>query len=201
MELLLIRHALPLRVDAADAGPADPGLAPQGWEQARALADWLKAEELHGIIAGPSRRARETAQPLAVSLGLEPVVDGALAEFDAAAASYVPLEELRALGDDRWQAVVRGDFYTPDVDPVAFRERIVARLEEIVAAHPGQRLAVFTNAGIICAYTGHVLHQPPSPPLWFGPGYTSISRVGAARDGRRGIISLNETAHIRDLRG
>ena len=68
-----------------------------------------------------------------------------------------------------------------------------------MAAHPGKRLAVFTNTGVICAYTGHVLDQ--QPPLWFGLGYASITRVGAARDGRRGVISLNETGHVRDLLG
>ena len=125
------------------------------------------------------------------------MVDHDLAEFDVDATSYVPFEELRALGDERWQAIARGEFHTPDVDPVAFRRRIVSRIEEIVAAHPGQRLVVFSNAGVICAYTGHILNQ--TPPLWFGPGYASITRVGAARDGRRGVISLNETAHVRAL--
>ena len=35
--------------------------------------------------------------------------------------------------------------------------------------------------------------------LWFAPAYASLSRIGAARDGRRGVISLNETGHVRDL--
>ncbi len=75
----------------------------------------------------------------------------------------------------------------------------MGRIEEIVAAHPGQRLVVFTNAGVVNAYVGHILAQ--EPPLWFGPAYASITGVGAARDGRRGVISLNETGHVRDLLG
>jgi hypothetical protein len=35
--------------------------------------------------------------------------------------------------------------------------------------------------------------------MWFAPDYASVSRIGAARDGRRGVISLNETTHVRDL--
>jgi broad specificity phosphatase PhoE len=198
MELVFVRHALPVRLEQTE-GPADPPLAPAGRKQAEAVAEWLCGEELHAVIASPSRRAQETAAPLAAALGVEPVVDGDLAEFDAEASSYVPMEELRELGDERWQAIARGDFHTPGVDPVAFRRRIVTRIEEIVAGHPGQRLAVFTNAGIINAYVGHVLAQ--EPPLWFGPAYASITRVGAARDGRRGVISLNETGHVRHLLG
>jgi len=36
-------------------------------------------------------------------------------------------------------------------------------------------------------------------PLWFAPAYASVTRIGAARSGRRGIVSLNETGHVRDL--
>ena len=32
--------------------------------------------------------------------------------------------------------------------------------------------------------------------LWFEPGYTSISRVAAARTGERSLVTLNETAHL-----
>lgn len=196
MELVFIRHGLPLRVERPE-GPADPPLAPAGWEQARRVAEFLAEEKVDGLVASPSRRARETAAPLAERLGVDPVVDAGLAEYDQGTASYVPVEELRKLGDERWRALARGELPLPEVDPVAFRHRIVDAVEAIVRSHPSQRLAVFTHAGVINAYTGHILAQ--EPPLWFAPAYTSISRVGAARDGRRGVISLNETGHVRDL--
>ena len=42
MELILIRHGLPVRVDNSDTGEeADPSLSPLGERQAQALADWL----------------------------------------------------------------------------------------------------------------------------------------------------------------
>lgn len=197
MELVLVRHALPLRVESAE-GPADPPLAPRGWAQAGRLAEHLRHERLHGIVCGPSRRARETAAPLAEALGLDPVVEADLAEFDRGATSYVPFEELRDLRDERWEALIRGEYPT-GIDPVAFRERIVSGIEVIVAAHPGERIVVSTNTGVINAYVGSILGQ--TRPLWFAPAYASISRVAAARDGRRGVLSLNETGHVRDLLG
>ena len=33
-------------------------------------------------------------------------------------------------------------------------------------------------------------------PLWFDPGYTSISRMAAARTGVRSVVSLNERSHL-----
>ena len=56
---------------------------------------------------------------------------------------------------------------------------------------------LFSHAGAINAATGAVLGQERT--IWFAPDYCSISRIAAARDGRRGIVSLNETGHVRDL--
>ena len=196
MEIVLVRHALPLRADAApDGSPADPGLADLGQLQAERVVQALAGQQVTALFTSPARRARETAGPLAQALGLPvSVVDG-LAEFDSADPTYVPVEELRAAGDPRWAALVRGDLYSHGVDPVAFRDRVVEAVESVVS--PGGRAVLFSHSGSINAYAGHVLGQ--GKPLWFAPSYCSMTRIGAARDGRRGVISLNETGHVRDL--
>ena len=198
MELVLVRHALPVRIDATpDGAPADPGLAPRGHEQARRLVEALAHDHVDALYTSPSRRARETAAPLEQALGRTAEVEAGLAEFDSGDSSYVPVEELRAAGDPRWTALVHGDLYSVDVDPVAFRARVVEAVERIAARHPGGRVVLLSHAGAINAATGAVLGQERT--IWFAPDYCSISRVAAARDGRRGILSLNETGHVRDL--
>lgn len=198
MELVLVRHALPVRIDATpDGAPADPELAPRGHKQAQRLVDALALDEVDALYTSPSRRARETAAPLERALGRAAVVEDGLAEFDTADSSYVPVEELKAAGDPRWTALVHGDLYSRDVDPVAFRARVVDAVERIAARHPGGRVVLFSHAGAINAATGAVLGQERT--IWFAPDYCSISRIAAARDGRRGIVSLNETGHVRDL--
>lgn len=198
MELVLVRHALPVRIDAThDGRPADPGLAETGRQQARRIVEALVADEVTHLYSSPARRALETAAPLGEKLGLPLTVEPGLAEFDVEHTSYVPVEELRAAGDPRWHALVRGDLLHADVDPVAFRDQVVAAVEAIVERHPGGRAVLFSHSGTINAYAGHVMRQ--ERPLWFAPAYASLTRVGAARDGRRGIVSLNETGHVRDL--
>ena len=200
MEIVLVRHALPVRIDAtSDGGPADPGLAPLGVEQARRVLQALACDEVDAVYTSPAARARETAAPLAAALGLEPVVEPGIAEFDSGDPSYVPVEELRAAGDPRWERLVRGDLYGTGIDPAEFRARVVAAVEAVVERHPGGRAVLFTHAGACNAYLGHVLGQTRA--IWFAPAYCSLSRVGAARDGRRGVVSLNETGHVRDLLG
>jgi broad specificity phosphatase PhoE len=198
MELVLVRHALPVRVDAAaGGGPADPGLSGRGHEQAARVVAALQRDEVTALYTSPSRRARETAAPLARALGLPAEVDEGLAEFDSGDSSYVPIEQLKAEGDPRWQAVLRGELYSPDVDPVQFRARVVAACERIAERHPGGRAVLFTHAGACNAFLGDVLGQVR--PIWFAPAYCSLQRVAMARDGRRGVVSVNETGHVRDL--
>jgi len=190
MELLLIRHALPIRVDEADdGGPADPHLSLRGLEQADALAEWLATEQVDALWCSPMQRAVETAAPVATRLSLPMVVDEALSEYDREAASYIPIEELKAAGDPRWSE-------QPEF-PELFREGVVEVIERIVVAHPSKRVAVVCHGGVINAYAAHVLGIDET--LFFLPAYTSISRVFASGQGHRSIGSLNETAHVRDL--
>ena len=188
MELLLVRHARPLRAESFD-GPADPGLSPLGRRQADALAAWLAPEVIDAIYTSPLRRALETAAPLAIALGVDPVPEPALAEYDADAMAYIPIEELKAAGDPRWNEL-------PE-QPEHFRRVVVDAIEAIVTAHPGHRVAVVCHGGVINAYAAHVLGIDDA--LFFLPTYTSISRVFAASTGERSIASLNEAAHLRDL--
>jgi probable phosphoglycerate mutase len=198
VELVLVRHALPVRIDVAPGGgPADPGLAERGVEQAARLPEALRAYDITAVYSSPARRALETAAPLVEALSARLRIEPGITEFDADDPSYVPVEELKASGDPRWERLVRGDLYTAGVDPVAFRARVVEGVQRIAAAHPGGRAVLFTHSGAINAYAGHVLGQ--ERPIWFAPDYCSITRIAAARNGRRGVVSLNETGHVRDL--
>jgi len=196
VELLLIRHAEPVRVAEGEVeGPADPGLTERGHEQAARLGAWLAAESVDAIVTSPMRRARETAAPLAAALGLEPEIDDGVAEYDATAGSYIPIEELRELKDERWYATIEGRWTdVGGIDPHEFQARVVPGVEALIERHVGQRLAVVAHGGMINVYLAHVLdiHRL----LWFHPEYTSISRVQAARAGQRSLSTLNETAHL-----
>ena len=192
MELILVRHAEPVRIVDAD-GPADPPLAERGAKQAEALAAYLGEEGIGAVWSSPMVRARETAAPLAAALGVDVVVDTELAEWDREATSYIPIEELKANKDEHWVAMVEGSLAEIDVD--AFRRGVVTAMDHIVTGNPGASVAVVCHGGVINAYLAHVLGI--DRPLWFEPKYTSIHRVLASRRGDRTLESLNEVAHLR----
>jgi len=195
VELILIRHALPIRREEIE-GPADPELSETGRDQARALAAWLKDERLDAVYSSPMQRARETAEPVAAAHGLPVVIDDELAEYDRHSKWYVPMEELKASGDPRWAEVMAGKVDDIEVDPVTFANIVERAMQRVVEANPSRRVAVVCHGGVINAYVSRVLGLTDNPGFFY-PNYTSISRVMVARSGERTVQSLNETAHLR----
>jgi 2,3-bisphosphoglycerate-dependent phosphoglycerate mutase len=196
MELLFIRHALPLRVEGF-GGPADPELSDAGHQQAQRLADYLAFERIHAVYASPLRRAVQTAEPVAARQGITVSTAHGIAEYDREASEYIPIEEMKAEGLPGWQDVLAGQAQrTAGVDPHEFRTGAVAAVEEIITGHPGEKVAAVCHGGVINAYLSHILGIA-DPSGFFYPNYTSIHRVAAARSGERSLLSLNETCHLR----
>ncbi len=195
MEIVLVRHGLPLRVEL-ETGIADPELASEGHEQAAKMAAYLGVEDIEAVYVSPLRRAVETARPLCKLLGLEAVVSEGVAEFDRNSREYVPVEELRATNDPRWEKLLRGEWDGVDEDPSLFRARVVATVEDMIARHPGGRVVVVCHGGVINQYLAHVLGIETHIGFFY-PKYTSIHRVMAARSGQRSIVSINEASHLR----
>src|SRR5437868_6429597 len=110
MEIVLVRHAEPVRVGAGETAgeAADPGLTERGHQQAHRLASWLAHEHFDALLVSPKRRAVETAAPVADALGLAVKIDDGIIEYDAQSDDYIPMEELRATGDARLAAMIEG---------------------------------------------------------------------------------------------
>jgi len=195
MELLLVRHALPIRRESVE-GPADPELSEEGRAQAGHLATYLSSEHLDAIYASPMRRARETAEAVASLQPVEVQTCDGVAEYDRLSPHYIPAEELKATNDPRWHAIVRGEWASDVETSDEFRLRVLTSIEELINAHPSQRIAVVCHGGVINSYMCHVLELPHHRGFFY-PNYTSINRVAAARGGERSIVTLNESSHLR----
>lgn len=196
MEMLLIRHGLPVLTINRDGTPADPPLSQIGHEQAQLLSEWLGEERIDRIYSSPLRRARETADPLARRTGLEVELEARVSEFDADSEEYIPMEELKRTAPERWRAFVAGG-YASQVDFEDFVETVNAGLQNLIDENPGRRIAVFCHGGVINSWATHVLGIPPR--LFLDANYASISRFVAASTGERSVTSLNEAAHLRPI--
>lgn len=198
MELILIRHGLPYRIEKEDGSPADPELTGEGIKQAQKLARWMESEKLDALYSSPLARAKMTAQPLADLKRMEIKIESGVAEIDAQSDTYIPLEELKEKEPEKWKELLEVGMeaaYDRIQDLEAFRQKVIKSIERIIADNKGMKVAIVCHGGIINIWASHILGMKRS--LFFKPEYTSINRFLASSSGILSLISLNETGHLR----
>jgi len=189
MELLLIRHGRPERIDH-DPNGADPELTDLGHRQAKGMAEYLASEHIDAMYVSPQRRARQTAEPLMATLGLDaPVVDG-IAEFDLGETFYIPGEELGPLSAEELD-----DLVAQMTEP-SFMARVTTAIDDIIDRHPGERVAAVCHGGVISTVMNNVLGTDSS--TYYDADYTSVTRIKASSKGRRSLMSFNECHWLRE---
>ncbi|MCV7012080.1 histidine phosphatase family protein [Mycolicibacterium madagascariense] len=192
MQLLLIRHALPLRSEPGEG--ADPVLSEEGIAQAKRLPDALKRFPIARLVSSPQRRARQTAQPVADALGMTVDVDERLAEYDYGLSHYTPIEEASEADIKR---LLSGNL-PGDVDQDAFIARVGAGVDDVVAAAGhDETVAVFTHGGVINAMVHQVMRTERL--LCVQVDYTGVTRLLKSRSGGLVVASVNGTEHVWDL--
>lgn len=146
MRLFLVRHGQTHANVARQLDTARPGLdlTDVGRDQAVALGHRLEHEDLGAIYTSDLVRAQQTAEPLAVTLGLQLVVLPGLREIQAGdyemSTDWAPyIEAVAAWRNDPSRAIPGGD------TGVAFMARYTAAIHRI--AEDGHESAVAVSHG------------------------------------------------------
>jgi len=164
--LLLIRHGLTDYVTAHRTPGWTPGihLNDEGRAQAAALARQMTnlPQGLAAIYSSPLERALETAAPLAAAYGLTTEVRQALGDLHPGDWTGRLVKELE--NERLWpivQAYPSGARLPGGESFQACQARVVAELDAIRAAHPGQTVAVVFHADpikmVVAYYLGLAL--------------------------------------------
>lgn len=192
VQLLLIRHALPLRSEPGQG--SDPELSQEGIEQAKRLPDALARFPISRIVSSPQIRARQTAQPVADALGMAIDIDERLAEYDRDLTHYTPVEEI---SEEDMKRLANGDL--PSVDQPAFIARVAEGIDEILAtADREDTVAVFTHGGVINAMAHRVMKTQRL--LCVQVDYAGITRLlWSSRQKTFFVAGVNATEHVWDL--
>jgi probable phosphoglycerate mutase len=195
MQVLLVRHALPLRNEPGEG--SDPDLAELGRQQALRLPAGLARFPITRLISSPQRRAVQTAEPVSEATTLPVDIDERLAEYDRGMSHYMPLEEVRVQRPEDWNRMAAGQL-PESVDTDAFRARVLDGLREVVAGvDHGDTVAVFTHGGVINVVLHDVLDTPN--PLGFPIDYASVTLLRYSRKGRFTVGGVNNLEHVWDL--
>ncbi|OBK98647.1 phosphoglycerate kinase [Mycobacterium asiaticum] len=195
MQLLLIRHALPLRSDHGEG--SDPELSDTGFQQVARLPEALDRFPLSRLVSSPQRRAIQTAEPVAAARGLPIEIDDRLAEYDRDQPHYIPIEQIRTEFPQEWARMSQGHLPSA-VDEDAFRARVRAAIDDLVAAaDPDETIAAFSHGGVINVVLHEILGTARL--LSFPIDYASVTRLLFSRSGQATVASVNGTEHVWDL--
>ena len=204
-QILFIRHGeTPWNRIKRIQGHIDIALADTGVEQARRLAERFAREardgaRLDAIYSSDLQRAQQTARPTAEALGLVPCLLQSLRERAYGIFQGHDSQEIAQRFPDEyahWQT--RDPGFTPagGESVRAFYHRIVHAVREIVAKHPGGRIACVTHGGVLdCVYRyahGLALDAPRTYPLL----NTSINTVRFGEDGTATVLEWADVAHL-----
>jgi probable phosphoglycerate mutase len=195
MQLLLVRHALPLRSEPGQG--SDPDLSEEGLKQVARLPQALARYPISRVVSSPQRRAIQTAEPVAAAHELTVDVDDRFAEYDRDLPVYIPIEHIRDENPDEWARMAEGHLPS-SVDEDGFRARIAAAVDDVVAAADHEdTVAVFSHGGVINVMLHEILGTKRL--LSFPIDYVSVTRLLFSRSGQATVVTVNATEHVWDL--
>jgi alpha-ribazole phosphatase/probable phosphoglycerate mutase len=162
--LLLIRHAQP-REEARGRcyGRLEVDLSVRGQRHARLIARTLHRIPLAAVYTSPSRRAIDTATPLAAIHQLEPIVDEALGEVDFGDLEGCSFEEIERTHPQlyrHWMETPTRVRFPGGESYPRLRARALTALEAIRARHRGETVAVVSHGGVLRAILAECLSLP-----------------------------------------
>lgn len=195
MQLLLVRHALPLRSEHGEG--SDPDLSEEGLAQIERLPKALDRFPISRVVSSPQRRAVQTAEPVAAARGLAVEIDDRFAEYDRDLPLYIPVEHIRQEMPEEWARLAQGHLPSA-VDEDAFLSRVRAAVDDLVAAvDPEDTVAVFSHGGVINVLLHQILGTARL--LSFPVDYASVTRLLFSRSGQATVAGVNGVEHVWDL--
>ena len=195
MQLILVRHALPLRSEHGQG--SDPDLSDAGLAQVARLPEALDRFPISRVVSSPQRRAIRTAEPVAAARDLPVEIDDRFAEYDRDLPVYIPIEQIRAENPQEWARMAQGHL-PRSVDEAGFRRRVGAAVDDVVsAADPQDTVAVFSHGGVINVVLHEILGTKRL--LSFPIDYVSVTRLLFSRSGQATVAAVNGTEHVWDL--
>jgi probable phosphoglycerate mutase len=205
-ELILIRHGeTDWNRELRFQGHIDVPLNDTGHEQARRLGQRMARERAQHLVCSDLMRCQQTAAPTSLQLALPINTTEALREQHFGAVEGMRADEIQAAHPRAWEDWLKfqEDHAMPDGESARqFHTRILGALKEIVLAHPGQTVLVFTHGGALDMVwrtaRGLGLNGPRQSEIP-NAGFNRIRIADAADPATIEIVDWADTRHLQDL--
>lgn len=199
--LILLRHGqTPLSVERRYSGRGNPDLTDEGRRQARAAAARVVREEgIAAIVTSPLRRARSTAEEVAVLTGIDVVEHPGLIENDFGDWEGLTFTEASQRDPDLHRAWL-SDITVPAPGGESFAqvaERISRTKAELLQRYPGQTVVLVSHVTPIKTLLQDALGVGPELLFRLHLDLASVSIAEYFDDGGSVVRLVNDAAHWR----
>ena len=201
-ELVLIRHGeTDMNRELRFQGHVNVGLNAIGLEQARRLAARMAGETADAVYVSDLLRARQTAEPIAGELSLDPVAESGLREQSFGRVDGMRVDDIQREHPEAWAGWLRfeEDFAMPEGESTrAFHGRVMEAMQRVCAAHPAHKVVVVTHGGVL-----DMIYRTARSLGLNGPRQSDIPNAGfnriKVRDSGIDILDWADTRHLADL--
>ncbi|WP_129839672.1 bifunctional RNase H/acid phosphatase [Streptomyces sp. RFCAC02] len=200
---LLLRHgetALTPEKRFSGSGGSDPSLTDTGLRQAEAAAAALAARGgIAGVVSSPLARCRETAEAVAVRLGLEIRFDDHLRETDFGAwegLTFAEVQERFGADLDTWLATPGEAAPTGGESFTAVARRAAVARDKAIARYAGRTVLVVSHVTPIKSLLCLALGAPPASMFRLELSPAAVSEIAYWPDGATSVRRVNDTAHL-----
>lgn len=204
--VLLIRHGQSKgNAERRFGGHTATPLSARGRNQAEATARTLKSESITAIYSSDLARALETAKALANMTGLTVQSTTAFRERDVGVMEGLTFEDAAQQHPEQYAALLRRDFDYVLSGGESYRQlldRARQKLDEVIEANSGGKIAVFSHTGTICILALHLmgaLDAPELKPVWISSANCGITKFELRDDGFVRVLVVNDTSHLPKL--
>ena len=198
-KICLIRHGeTAWNAEGRIQGQLDIPLSDVGLAQARAVARALATESFDVIYASDLTRVRQTVEPTATRLALPVQLKVALRERHYGMFETLTYEDAKVRHSEhfaRFKAREADFDFVSGESLRAFSERAIACFTEIVNAHVGKQILIFTHGGVLEMIYRHVNRLTLSSPRDFDLPNAALNWIEVAGE-RSNILAWSDTDHL-----
>lgn len=206
--LFLVRHGQSDgNAEGRFGGHSPTPLSLLGKQQAELAAKALAKEKIHAIYSSDLYRALQTAEPLSKILDLPIIATPAFRERKVGVLEGKTFDESKAEHPKDYYALVNRNVHHIITGGESYRQllkRATAELHEVLRAHQGENVVIFSHTGAICYMTlyllGAITRYTKTTP-WLITSNCGINRFEIRGRNNIRVLALNDTRHLLQTTG
>lgn len=201
-QLIFVRHGVTnSNHDGVLHGKTDIPLSPAGEHQAARVGERLaRCTDIKSVYSSPLRRAYHTASRIGRPLGVDPIVDDRLIEFDFGDLEGLTFENLQTDYPELYLSIIDPNGFDrafPNGESRSqLHDRVVAALGTILEANAGSAVVVVAHLVVIGSAIAHLTTGDPHDIIRFLVRNCSVTHLELNASQRAEIHTLDDIRHL-----